>query len=171
MKKTIGLVLLLISLVCLVLGLVYPFMTIAIQVDMGNDGNFLTNIIGGAIEEKMNKTTTYNIPQAMQMLFTQKQYFVGILIGLFALVLPSVKTILSFVFLYTKNNKVYHFINGIGKFAMADVFCVGVFIAFLYTRFNSSLKADIQIGYYWFAFYVILNIISVILLKPSKPKE
>ena len=153
------------------MGLINPFMTFTIEVDMGGKGGFLGNLIGGSIAEQFNKKMTYNIPQAMEMLFKHKQYFVGVLVGLFAVLIPVLKTILSFIFLYNKNNKLYNFIGGLGKFAMADVFCVGVFIAFLYSRFNQSLKADIEIGYYWFATYVILNIISIILLKPKSVKE
>src|ERR1700741_1936550 len=100
MKKKLGLILLLISLVFLVMGLIYPFMTIKIEVQMDGQGGFLGSLIGGSIAEQFNKTTSYNIIQAMQMLFEHKQYFVGILIGLFAVVLPIVKTILCFVFLY-----------------------------------------------------------------------
>jgi paraquat-inducible protein A len=175
MKRTLGIILLLLSLVFLILGLYYPFMTIKIEVDMGSQGGFLGGLIGGSIADQFNKTTSYNIIQAMKMLFEHKQYFVGVLIGLFAVLLPILKTIMSFVFLLNKNKntnlKLYNFMGIIGKFAMADVFCVGVFVAFLYTRFNQSLKADIEIGYYYFTIYVILNIISLILLKPVKQKE
>jgi uncharacterized paraquat-inducible protein A len=107
----------------------------------------------------------------MKMLFKEKQYFVGVLIGLFAVVIPIIKTGLTLGFLYTKNNRLYKFIGTIGKFAMADVFCIGVFIAFLYTRFNQALKANIEVGYYWFAAYVILNIVAIMLLKPDSKKE
>jgi paraquat-inducible protein A len=169
MKRIIGLFLLICSLVFLVLGLVFPFMTFKIEVKM-DGGGFLGNLIGGSIAEQFNQTTTYNIPQAMKMLFEKKQYFVGILIGSFAVILPILKTILTFVFLYTKSTKLYTFIGVIAKFAMADVFCVGIFIAFLYTQFIKSLNVDIEIGYYFFASYVILNIISVILLKQSNKK-
>ncbi len=171
MKRTAGLILLLISLVFLVLGLYYPFMTIKVEVQMPSEGGFLGNLIGGSIAEQFNSTTKYNIPQAMQMLFKHKQYFVGVLIGLFAVLLPIVKTAMSFVFMYNKNLKLYNFMGTFGKFAMADVFCVGVFVAFLYSKFNQTLKADIEIGYYYFTIYVILNIISLILLKPAKQKE
>ena len=175
MKRSIGLILLLISLVFLVLGLIYPFMTIKIEVDMGNQGGFLGGLIGGSIADQFNKTMSYNIIQAMKMLFEHKQYFVGILIGLFAVLLPILKTILSIIFLFDKDPdrkmKLFNLMGTFGKFAMADVFCVGVFVAFLYTRFNQSLKADIEIGYYYFTIYVILNIISLILLKPIKQKE
>lgn len=146
-------------------------MTFTIEVDMGGKGGFLGNLIGGSIAEQFNKVMTYSIPQAMEMLFKHEQYFVGVLVGLFAIVIPVIKTILTFMFLLNKSEKLYNFIGIIGKFAMADVFCVGVFIAFLYTKFNQSLKADIELGYYWFAAYVILNIISLILLKPSKTKQ
>ena len=167
MKRTLGLAFLLISLVCLVAGLINPFMTFTIEVDMGGKGGFLGSLIGGSIADQFNKRMSYSIPKAMEMLFKEKQYFVGVLIGLFAIVIPIIKTSLTLGFLYTKSKKLYNFIGVIGKFAMADVFCVGVFIAFLYTRFNQALKADIEVGYYWFASYVILNIISLALLKPK----
>lgn len=167
MKRSIGIVLLLISLVFLTFGLIFPFMTIKIEVQMPGEGGFLGNLLGGSIADQFNKTMSYSIPEAMKMLFEHKQYFVGVLIGLFAVVLPITKTILSFFFLFNKSQKLYNFMGFIGKFAMADVFCVGVFIAFLYTKFNQSLKADIEIGYYYFTTYVILNIISLILLKPK----
>ena len=171
MKRTLGLALLLISLVCLVAGLINPFMTIIIEVDMGGKGGFLGNLIGGSIADQFNKRMSYSIPEAMKMLFKEKQYFVGVLIGLFAVVIPIIKTGLTLGFLYSKNNKLYQFIGTIGKFAMADVFCIGVFIAFLYTRFNQALKANIEVGYYWFAAYVILNIVAIMLLKPDSKKE
>jgi len=170
MKKTFGLLLLIFSLLCLVLGLVFPFMTIAIEVNIGGSGGggFLGSLFGGTIEDQFNKKMTYSIPEAMKMLFKHEQYFVGVLIGLFAVVLPITKTILTLIMLINKSTRLHAFINAIGKFAMADVFCIGIFIAFLYTKFNESLKADIEKGYYWFAAYVILNIIAVLLLKPKK---
>lgn len=165
MKRTIGVFLLLTSLVFLVLGLIYPFMTFDFEFQMEG----LLSMFGSGLSKELTKT--YNIPEVMKLLFKNGYYFVGTLIGLFAVVIPILKTILIFVFLFNKKKGLYKFISFIGKFAMADVFCVGIFIAFLYTQFNQGMKvkivADIEMGYYYFVTYVILNIISVILLKPS----
>jgi paraquat-inducible protein A len=168
MKKAIGLVLLLTSLICLVFGLVYPFMTFDFNFKMEG----LLSMFGSGLSKELTKT--YSIPEVMKLLFKHGYYFVGILIGLFAVVIPVLKTILTFIFLFTKKPGLYKFIGAIGKFAMADVFCVGIFIAFLYTQFNQGMKveivANIESGYYFFVAYVILNIISVILLKPTNQK-
>jgi uncharacterized paraquat-inducible protein A len=168
MKKKIGILLLLTSLVFMVLGLMYPFMTFDFEFQMEG----LLSMFGSGLSKELTKT--YSIPEVMKLLFKNGYYFVGTLIGLFAVVIPILKAILTFVFLFNKNLKLYSFISFIGKFAMADVFCVGIFIAFLYTQFNQGMKvkilADIEIGYYYFVTYVILNIISVILLKPTTQK-
>ncbi len=170
MKKAIGLVLLCASLVFLVLGLIYPFMTFKIDIKM-DGGGLIGSFFGNSIAEKFNKTVSYNIPQAMRMLFEHKMYFVGMLIGLFAIVVPSLKTILTLIYLFNQRSGVYRFASFIGKFAMADVFCVGVIIAFLYTSFNKVLTAQLEIGFYYFSAYVILNIIALILMKPIKSIE
>jgi paraquat-inducible protein A len=166
MKRTIGIFLLLASLVFLVLGLIYPFMTFNFNFEMEG---LLGGLFGSGLSKELTKT--YSVPEVMQLLFKHKYYFVGTLIGLFAVVIPIVKAILTFVFLFNKKMGLYRFIGIIGKFAMADVFCVGIFIAFLYTQFNQGLKmeikANIEVGYYYFVAYVILNIISVILIKPT----
>ncbi len=165
MKKALGLSLLLVSLILLVLGLMYPFMTFDFEFQMEG----LLSMFGSGLSKELTKT--YSIPEVMKLLFKHGYYFVGILIGLFAVVIPILKTLLTLIFLFTKNMRLYKFISAMGKFAMADVFCVGIFIAFLYTQFNQGMKvkivADIEQGYYFFASYVILNIIALMLLKPK----
>lgn len=167
MKRNIGLGLLTVSILCLVAGLTYPFMTLKIEVEMKGGSGFFDSLLGGSISEQINQSMTYNIPQAMDMLFKEKQYFVGILIGLFALVVPILKTLMTGYYLYKPNSTLHSFMGSFGKFAMADVFCVGIFVAFLYTRFNSAIHANIETGYYWFTAYVVLNIISMMLISPS----
>ena len=169
MKKIVGFIILAVSLVFFVMGLIAPFMTFKIDIQM-DGGGFFGNLLGDSIADKLNKTVSYNIPQAMKMLFEHNMYFVGFLVGFFAIVIPVTKTILTMVYLFNKRKKVYNIISFIGKFAMADVFCVGVMIAFLYTSFNKVLTARIEMGFYYFASYVILNIIALILLKSSRIK-
>lgn len=167
MKKIIGIILLIISLVFLALGLLYPFMTLKFEFAMSG---IFSAFMGSGMEKELNKT--YSIPQVMNLLFKHGYHVVALLIGLFAVVIPIIKTIMTFILLFNSNKKLYNFIGHIGKFAMADVFCVGVLIAFLYTSFNQGVKvkimADIELGYYFFTAYVLLNIISLFLLKPKE---
>jgi hypothetical protein len=169
MRKKTGLIIMGFSFACLIAGLIYPFMTLKIEVEMQGGGGILDWVSGGSLSSQINKNVTYNIPQAMNMLFEKHQFFVGILIGLFAFVVPIVKTGLTLWYLFSPSDKMYNVIHSMGKFAMADVFCVGVFIAFLYTRFNDAVSANIETGYYWFAMYVILNIVGLTLTR--KPGE
>ncbi len=166
MKKSIGIILLIISMVLLVLGLTFPFMTINFDFKMKG----LLGLFNSGAAEQFSKT--YSIPDVMRILFKHGYYFVGSLIGFFAVIIPAIKTILTTIFLFNQKSGLYKFINIIGKFAMADIFCVGVLIAFLYTKYNQGLdlqiKAEIESGYYFFASYVIINIIALILLKPAK---
>lgn len=136
---------------------------------MEGGGGIFGSLFGGSIAEQFNKTITYNIPQAMRMLFKEEQYFVGVLIGLFAVVVPVLKTLMTLVYLMNKSNRLYAVMSFMGKFAMADVFCVGIFMAYLYTKANQVIKMDINTGYYWFAAYVLLNIMATMLIyKPKK---
>jgi len=166
MKKNIGIALLIISLVLLALGLIFPFMTLNFDFKMKG----LLGMFNSGAAEQFNKT--YSIPQVMKILFKNGYYFVGSLIGFFAVIIPLLKTTLTGIYLFNKKPGLYKFINLIGKFAMADIFCIGVLIAFLYTKYNQGMdlqiKATIESGYYFFAMYVIVNIIALSLLKPGK---
>lgn len=168
--KPFGILLFIVSLIFLGMGLIHPFMTFKIDIQM-DGGGIVGAFFGNSIAEKFNKTVSYNIPQAMEMLFKYEMYFVSILIGLFAVVIPTIKTILTLIFLFNGKKSLYKTATFIGKFAMADVFCVGIIIAFLYTSFNKVLTANLEVGFYYFATYVILNIIAMLLIKPIKKER
>lgn len=165
-KRITGISLFLISLVFLVFGLSSAFLTFRIQIDAGGGGmsGFLGGLLGGMMSD-MNKTITYNIPETMKMLFENEKYFVGVLIGFFAVFIPVVKTILSIIYLFNSKSRLLKLIQIIGKFAMADVFCVGVCVAFLYTQANQVIKVDIEQGFYWFTAYVLTNILAMIFIE------
>lgn len=168
--KPFGILLFIVSLIFLGMGLINPFMTFKIDIQM-DGGGIVGAFFGNSIAEKFNKTVSYNIPQAMEMLFNYKMYFVSILIGLFAVVIPSIKTVVTMIYLFNGNKKLYKLATFIGKFAMADVFCVGIIIAFLYTSFNKVLTANLEVGFYYFATYVLLNIVAMLFIKPLKKEK
>ena len=49
------------------------------------------------------------------------------------------------------------FVSAISKWAMADVFAISIFVAFLGANAMESTKAILQPGFYYFAGYVILS--------------
>jgi len=44
---------------------------------------------------------------------------------------------------------------------MADVFAVGVFIAYLGSKASNMLDANIEIGFYYFTGYCIVSLLSL----------
>ena len=152
-----------------------PFMSFSISFDMKEivDIPFIGGLLGG-MEEKMSKTITYTILEAIRALLKNGQIFVAFLIGFFGVVLPLIKTLLVLIMVIFNRRPfartLQRVLGLIGKFAMADVFTVGIFIAFLYTKFNQFVKADIKDGYYFFVGYCLLSIISTMLIRLPEKK-
>ena len=78
---------------------------------------------------------TQSILRAAQRLYDSKNYFVAGLIVFFSIVVPFLKALLLGVILWVKDARtkyrLYLFVRSASKWAMADVFAVGVFIAFM----------------------------------------
>ncbi len=99
-------------------------------------------------------------------LWESANHFPFTLILLFGIVVPLVKSVLVFVVLFSKKiNPGYRsFIGFISKWAMADVFAISIFTAFLGANAMENTKAILQPGFYWFAGYVLLSVITTTLL-------
>ncbi|MBL1292744.1 MAG: paraquat-inducible protein A [Thiotrichales bacterium] len=54
----------------------------------------------------------------------------------------------------------HKFVLIIGKWSMADVFVVGVFMAFLAGQANPNVQAALHQGFYWFLAYCLISILS-----------
>ena len=68
-----------------------------------------------------------------------------------------------------KRDKTIHSIGNISKWAMADVFVVGVFVAFLSAKATKNMDATIGIGFYCFTAYCLFSILSLHLFKKNRP--
>ena len=104
--------------------------------------------------------------------------FVGTLIFLFSIMVPLVKCGLFFwVLIKGTHGKSYPFLKAIGKWSMADVFVVSIFLAFLSTRnqhvggdtiqvmgLQVGLKSDMNSflgpGFYFFLGYCLLSLLA-----------
>jgi uncharacterized paraquat-inducible protein A len=53
----------------------------------------------------------------------------------------------------------------VGKWSMADVFVVGIFIAFLAGQANPNMHAALHHGFYWFLAYCLISILSSQVLR------
>jgi paraquat-inducible protein A len=109
----------------------------------------------------------------LDKLWESKDYWPFFLIFLFGIVIPLVKSGIIFYILLAKNPGPgwQKFVNAISKWAMADVFVIGIFVAFLGANAMENTKATILSGFYYFTGYVLLSAVIASLLGkiPREP--
>ncbi len=152
MNRLILLFLHIISLVLLGFGWVKDLLRIDIST------HFIINI--NLFNEKRSVIGT------LQTLWQGQNYWPFLLIFLFGIIIPLIKSGVIFYLLLVKNAspKWYGFINTISKWAMADVFAISILVAFLSANAMENTKAELQEGFYYFSGYVLLSAIIVMLL-------
>ena len=116
---------------------------------------------------------TQSILRAAQRLYDSKNYFVAGLIVFFSIVVPFLKALLLGVILWVKDARtkyrLYLFVRSASKWAMADVFAVGVFIAFMAGNALDNLDAKLHPGYYFFITYCLVSNLSFQFLHVDPP--
>jgi paraquat-inducible protein A len=156
-KKQVLLILHLLSLVLLVAGL-YKDM---LQIDIS--AHFI-------VEIKFFRENR-SIIGVLQSLWQSANYLPFLLIFVFGIIVPIVKWVTITYLLLAKNTPVqyYKFINTIGKWAMADVFAISIFVAYLGANAMDNTKAVIMSGFYFFTSYVLLSaFITHVLVKMNR---
>ena len=95
----------------------------------------------------------------LKKLWQDGNYWPFLLIFLFGIIVPLVKSGIIFYLLLGKNPDIkwQRFVSAISKWAMADVFTISIFVAFLGANAMESTKAFLQPGFYYFSGYVILS--------------
>jgi paraquat-inducible protein A len=118
---------------------------------------------------------TQSILRAVKRLYDSKNYFVAGLILLFSVIVPFIKAALLAVILWAKNPqtkyRLYLLVRSMSKWAMADVFAVGVFIAFMAGNALDNLDAKLHPGYYFFIAYCLISNLSFQFLSVPRPGE
>lgn len=86
-------------------------------------------------------------------------YFPFSLIFLFGIVVPLVKSIIISYIIFTGNRQyaLFKWVSLISKWAMADVFAISIFTAFLGANAMQNTEAQLQPGFYYFAGYALLS--------------
>lgn len=155
-----GMLILLVSLGMLIPGLYLDLITLDISF----------NAILGRFEVY---NETRSILGTISDLFNNDNAFVGFLILFFSVIVPVLKAI-ALLLVATlpqlpARPKIHAFVRIISKWSMADVFVVGVFIAFLSLQSNENVNAELHQGFYWFLGYCLLSILAsqMIQLKPE----
>ena len=145
MNRYILLSLHVISLVLLGFGWVMDILHIDISVHYIVDFNFFSE-----------KRSVFGM---LEKLWKGANYLPFSLIFLFGIIVPLIKSGIIFYLLLGKNPdmKWQRFVSAISKWAMADVFTISIFVAFLGANAMESTKAFLQPGFYYFTGYVILS--------------
>ena len=96
---------------------------------------------------------------SIQKLFETGDYVIAIVIILFSVIIPMLKTVSLFLISVFQDNLFTHkligFFKVIGKWSMIDVFVVAVLLVFLSVNKGDISKAEVQVGLYIFLIYVI----------------
>jgi paraquat-inducible protein A len=155
-RNKIGLGLLILSVILLVPGLTFDLLSITISIQVPLLGS----------QEVHDETRS--ILGTISSLVEHGNITVAFLILLFSVIVPFVKaTLLGVVLIFPsarRSDAIHAFVSVISKWAMADVFVVGVFIAFLSTRSDDNIEAVLHSGFYYFTAYCIVSVLSVQLI-------
>ncbi|MEP6781401.1 MAG: paraquat-inducible protein A [Gemmatimonadaceae bacterium] len=110
-----------------------------------------------------------SIVQSVRTLWNGGNMFVACLILLFSITVPFIKAVILLIIFTTKNaatqSGLFRFVRSVSKWAMADVFVVGIFIAFLAANAISNLHATAERGFYFFAAYCLMSNVAFALLE------
>lgn len=143
-----------VSTVLMVAGWILPLLTLKITFDVP--------LIG----KQTILDETRSLLSTIQKLSEDGNLFPALLITLFGVLVPILKTVSLFYALAGRKNShiVSRWMFSINKWAMADVFSMSIIIAFLTANSMANLKATPEIGFYIFTAYVVLSGITSQLL-------
>ncbi len=105
----------------------------------------------------------------LESLWESANYFPFALIFLFGLLIPIIKSVIIFYLLIASrpNPKYYYLVSAINKWAMADVFAISIFVAFLGANAMKNTEAILESGFYFFAGYVLLGGLLMMLMRKA----
>ncbi len=155
-RNRLAVLLTIVSLVLLLPGLRNPMFTITASMSLL-----------GQTREVFRQTQS--ILEAIRSLWNSGNAFVAILILLFSVTIPVLKAVAFFVILGLRQvaarRRLYLTVRSLSKWSMADVFVVGVFIAFLAAVATDNLNAVLEPGFYWFTGYCLVSNLAFQLLE------
>ncbi len=181
-KKHIGFLFNLIAIALFIPGILLPMFSLNMAMTANVSGATLTNTI---VDKSLS------LLQTIQELWQDERLLVAILIFAFSLCIPVIKFILLSLAYAKKNSRfeatIYNFIGKIGKWSMADVFVVAIFLAVLSTNHAETatqqqlsvfgFKLDFIVssetlsalgpGFYYFTAYCLLSLLGTAISSHS----
>lgn len=182
LQKHVGFAILLIAFALFIPGIYLTMFALNMDMNIGVSG---TNINAQMLNKELSIVNT------VKELWNEDRMLVAVLIFVFSVVIPILKTmIVCFVYFakdLKKQLKLINFVGAIGKWSMADVFVVAVFLAVMSTNHaNNSqqenvaffgMRIGVQIstetisyvgqGFYYFLSYCLLSIVATQLISRS----
>ena len=159
-RNALALVLTAVSIGLLIPGLTQPVLTIVASV----------NVLG-VTQELFRQTQS--VLEAVRTLHESGNDFVAGLILFFSITVPFLKALALVIILVLKNQvaryRLYLMVRSLSKWAMADTFAVGVFIAFLAAQGTDNLDGIPGPGFYYFASYCLVSNFAFQMLKVDPP--
>ena len=159
-RNMLAVVLSIVSLILLWPGLTQPALTIKATMEFLGQTRELTN-------------ETRSVLGAAKKLHDTGNNFVAGLILLFSVLIPFIKAALIIPIFALRgspaSDRIYRFVRAISKWSMADVFAVGMLIAYLVAQGTANLAAVAGKGFYFFAAYCLVsNLAFQLLEQPGK---
>ena len=149
LKREIALDLVVLTGVAFVVGIVAPVMALSAHTELP--------VLGTVILKYESKS----VVTALSSLMHSGNWFIALLIGLFSVMMPAAKTLVSLLCLQSRRpawaTKASHFIKAIGKWSMADVFVVAIFLAYFALGSDKFSDATAGLGLYFFAAYCLFS--------------
>src|SRR5687768_596033 len=161
-RNALALLLTVVSIGFLIPGLTQPVLTIVASLNML-----------GAQQEIFRQTQS--VLEAVRTLHESGNDFVAGLILFFSITVPFLKALALVTILALRNPaaryRLYLMVRSLSKWAMADVFAVGVFIAMLAARGSDNLEGTPGPGFYYFAAYCLVSNLAfqLLFIPPPSP--
>jgi len=156
-NATYAILLSLSSLVALTFGIITPILMIVIHKQV--------NYLGDVILSYESKT----IVGTIEHLYSSHNYPVALIILLFSVVVPFIKSLLMLIIAIFKEfhiaNKLISIFKHLGKWSMLDVFVVSLLLVYLSVGSSQNSYSEIENGLYLFLIYVILSLINSIIVE------
>lgn len=181
-KKHLGFLINLIAIALFIPGIILPMFSLNMAMTANVSGAKLTNTL---IDKNLS------LLQTIQELLQDERLLVAALIFAFSVCIPVLKFILLCIAYVKKHSRleiiIYSFISKIGKWSMADVFVVAIFLAVLSTNHAETatpqqlvlfgFKLDLIIssetlsalgpGFYYFTAYCLLSLLGTTISSSS----
>ena len=110
-----------------------------------------------------------SIVSALQKLYESGQTVIALVIFLFTILTPVLKSIMLLVVLFSQNLHFSHrsiqVLKAIGKWSMLDVFVIAILVTYFTTKSGGATDATLQIGVFYFVAYVIASMILTSLIN------